>query len=159
MESEYSYAFLGEHDAVNAYQIMRDAQPHAWSFATFTSCLSHPYQAVGMHVRGVLSGFYIVHQVVTPQHNEWSLMEIAIAPAMQGQGLGKRLLDECVERAQQSSIDEIWLEVRVSNTVAIHVYQQAGFTHVDTRKHYYPAEHGREDGWVMCRYQGTRRSI
>jgi ribosomal-protein-alanine N-acetyltransferase len=44
----------------------------------------------------------------------------------------------------------VWLEVRVGNTRAIHVYQSQGFRRVGHRKAYYPADRGgREDAIVM----------
>ena len=44
----------------------------------------------------------------------------------------------------------LWLEVRVSNTRALAVYEAHGYRRVGLRKNYYPAGHGqREDAVVM----------
>ena len=143
---------MSEQDAIGAYHIMRDAQPHAWSLATFHSCLSPPYQAIGLFEDDLLQGFYIIHEVTAAEHREWSLMEIVINPCKQGQGLGHFLLNDLLCRAQVSKVNEIWLEVRVSNHNAIHLYRKVGFEQIDVRKHYYPGDDGREDGLVMCHY-------
>ena len=137
---------------MRAYNIMRDAQLHPWSFDTFLSCLSAPYQAIGVFEYNLLQGFYIVHEVAVGEHKEWSLMEIVVNPFNQGQGLGHCLLNDLLRRAQAHAVNEIWLEVRASNHNAIHLYQKMGFVHIDVRKGYYPIDEGREDGFVMCHY-------
>ena len=144
--------YLGEQDAIRAYQIMRDAQPHAWSFDTFQSCLSHPYQAIGLFDHSELQGFYIIYEVTTAEHKEWSLMEIVVNPLQQGQGLGTLLLNDLLSRARRVDVNEIWLEVRASNHNAIHLYRKTGFVQIDVRKNYYPTDDSREDGLVMCHY-------
>jgi len=41
------------------------------------------------------------------------------------------------------------LEVRVSNTAAIGLYRQLGFTDIGLRRDYYSAKDGREDAMLM----------
>jgi ribosomal protein S18 acetylase RimI-like enzyme len=45
----------------------------------------------------------------------------------------------------------LWLEVRPSNERARALYRREGFSDIGVRRHYYPAESGREDAWVMRR--------
>jgi ribosomal-protein-alanine N-acetyltransferase len=43
----------------------------------------------------------------------------------------------------------IYLEVRVSNQAAIHLYDKHGFNEMSIRKDYYRAKEGREDAVLM----------
>ena len=47
--------------------------------------------------------------------------------------------------AEDNNVDNITLEVRVSNMIAINLYKKYGFREVATRKYYY----GDEDGILM----------
>ena len=76
-------------------------------------------------------------------------MNICIAPAWQGQGLGRRLLEHWLEECRQRRLAMAWLEVRVSNQAALRLYRTSGFAKTGRRKDYYRAGEGREDAIVM----------
>ncbi len=52
---------------------------------------------------------------------------MGLLPAHRGQGLGKRLLRETVDRAFATGLRRIELDVFASNQTALRLYQQAGF--------------------------------
>lgn len=148
--------YLGTQDRALAYSIMVNAQPHPWSEATFTSCLAYPYAALGIYHGALLQGFYITLETDIANHKELTLMEIVVASQSQGQGFGDYLLAHLIQQAKETKVAEIWLEVRASNTPAIHLYKKHGFAPIQVRKGYYPsaqsdtASQDREDGLVMC---------
>lgn len=82
--------------------------------------------------------------VLALQHvaDEWELLQIAVARDVQGQGLGKKLL-EYLNLCKGS----IFLEVRVSNHRAKSLYEQCGFVEIGRRKQYY--HQPSEDAIVM----------
>jgi ribosomal-protein-alanine N-acetyltransferase len=154
-DSDNACHFLGLQDRANAYEIMLSAQAKAWSYDTFCSCLVAPYQCIGIYHDKQLLGFYIIQAILTPAHREWTLMEIVVARAAQNQGVGRQLLQHLCKSATRQNIDEIWLEVRASNSNAIHLYRDIGFVDIETRRAYYPGvldESIREDALVMCYY-------
>ena len=53
----------------------------------------------------------------------------------------------------------IFLEVRVSNLVAINLYNSLGFFEVGCRPNYYPATNGREDALVFSLPLETNRQL
>ena len=61
------------------------------------------------------------------------------------QGIGNKLMTYLMELAKKLKVENITLEVRVSNTIAINLYTKYGFREVATRKYYY----GDEDGILM----------
>ncbi|OIQ69372.1 mycothiol acetyltransferase [mine drainage metagenome] len=52
---------------------------------------------------------------------------MGIVTGYRGQGIGKRLLVACVEKAQQNGLTRIELQVRVDNENAIELYKKVGF--------------------------------
>lgn len=80
---------------------------------------------------------------------EATLLNIAVDPALQGKGYGKVLLEGFIEQLSALKAEEIWLEVRASNTRAYQLYQALGFNEVNRREGYYPTENGREDALIM----------
>ena len=55
------------------------------------------------------------------------LYTIAVDPALQGRGLGKRLLEVCLKEARRRGCDRFSLEVRADNKRAIALYKMAGY--------------------------------
>ncbi len=62
-------------------------------------------------------------------------------------GIGTKLLDYLINIALDKKVDNITLEVRVSNIIARNLYKKFGFKEVAIRKYYY----GDEDGILMKR--------
>jgi len=75
------------------------------------------------------------------------VMTMAVAPAAQGHGLGRRLLDELVARARGDHAAYLMLEVRADNTPARKLYDSKGFEVVHIRRRYY--QPGDVDAQVM----------
>lgn len=69
--------------------------------------------------------------------NEGHITNVAVDPAYQGQGLGRRLMNELTSRVKALGVDSMTLEVRPSNTVAINLYTSLGFRSVGQRPKYY----------------------
>ena len=75
--------------------------------------------------------------VVANGLEEAELESIAVDPAMQRHGLGRRLLQAAMQSSKHSGARRILLEVRESNHPAQHLYAQAGFQPVGRRPGYY----------------------
>ena len=80
------------------------------------------------------------------------LMTIATVPEAQGRGLGRRLLDELVRRAERSGADALLLEVRADNEAAKRLYGTSGFEVISVRRRYY--QPGDIDALVMRKHIG-----
>jgi ribosomal-protein-alanine N-acetyltransferase len=77
------------------------------------------------------------------------VMTIATAPAAQGRGIGRLLLDELITRATRHGAQAVLLEVRADNTRARDLYERNGFEILSTRRRYY--QPGDVDALVMRR--------
>ena len=81
--------------------------------------------------------------------DEGQILNLAVHPDHRRAGLGRKILDRLLAETTARRLDLVSLEVRVSNTAAISLYQSAGFTVEGRRPHFYkqPAE----DAFVMLR--------
>ena len=131
-------------DAVMA--IEKTAYAHPWSRGNFLDTLSAGHQALLLEAGGTLIGYYVAMKGVDEVH----LLNVTVAPALQGQGWGRCLLDWLHLWARGEGAQCVWLEVRESNEVAQRVYAHCGYRRVGLRRDYYPAGRGqREHAIVM----------
>ena len=74
------------------------------------------------------------------------LANIAVAPIHRGKGAGKALMESMHEKAKALGAERMLLEVRVSNTNAIGLYEKYGYQRYGIRENYYPDG---EDAYLM----------
>ena len=79
--------------------------------------------------------------------DEVHISTIGVHPDWRGLRLGELLLFAMLRQAVRMGARVTTLELRVSNQVALNLYQKYGFEVIDCRKGYY--RDNREDAWVM----------
>ena len=82
--------------------------------------------------------------------DEGELANLAVAETHRGRGIGSRLLDQVLTYAEAESVENLFLEVRASNTRAQQLYLARGFRQVAVRLGYY--RDPREDALVLVRH-------
>lgn len=126
--------------------IEQAAYAHPWTRGNFSDSLRSGYQAQLLVAGDTVLGYFVAMKGVDEVH----LLNITVAPAWQGQGWGRVMLDALAVWSRGQGAQWLWLEVRVSNTRALRIYEQHGYRRVGDRRGYYPAGHGqREDAVVM----------
>jgi len=127
-------------------QVELQAYAHPWSETNFKDALQSGYQAQMVIADGTLLGYFVAMKGVDEVH----LLNITVAPAYQGQGWARLMLEALAIWARGQGAAWLWLEVRVGDLRAMRVYESHGFRQIGQRKAYYPAGHGqREDAVVM----------
>ena len=135
-------------DLPQVIAIERRAFPAPWSLAMFVLELSKPSE-IALAAR---RGGRVVGYVICARYDEaLHIMNIAVDPAHRRSGVASALLEEVIARGGADG--SYTLEVRVSNTGAISLYERYGFRGVGTRPRYY-ADNG-EDAIIMWRAIGT----
>jgi len=92
--------------------------------------------------RGVLA--YCSFQTVV---DEMHIHNLAVDPARQGRGLGRRLLEFALGLGARRGAERALLEVRQSNWAAQRLYRSLGFRGVAVRRGYYT--HPSEDALIL----------
>ena len=79
----------------------------------------------------------------------WHVMNVAVAPSHRRRGIARTLLDNLFAQTAGDGRRGYTLEVRVSNTGAIKLYEALGFRARGVRRGYYTDN--REDALIMWR--------
>jgi ribosomal-protein-alanine N-acetyltransferase len=125
-------------------RIERVSYPTPWSRSMFAGELSKPSSlCLGAFDDEVgLVGYVIASRYV----DAWHVMNIAVDPESRRRGVGTALLRRLFELTEEGRRGYT-LEVRVSNTAAIRLYEQLGFRARGVRRGYYTDN--REDALIM----------
>jgi ribosomal-protein-alanine N-acetyltransferase len=134
-------------EVTEVMRVERAAYTHPWTEGIFLDCLRVGYCCWVGELDGELAG----HGVLSVAVGEAHLLNLCVHPDLQGHGVGRRLLTRLVRLAAEHQADTVFLEVRVSNKVAIALYESEGFNEVGVRRGYYPCTTGREDAVVFAK--------
>ena len=127
-------------------RVEQSAYSHPWTRGNFVDSLKAGYSVMTLMGGDTLLGYFVAMEGVEEVH----LLNITVAPKFQGQGWAVLMLDALSMWSRGRGAHWLWLEVRVSNTRAMQVYERYGYARVGERKNYYPADQGhREDAVVM----------
>lgn len=144
---DYAPMVLQDIDDVVALEVQ--VFPHPWSRTNFTDSLASGYDAwVLRDAQGGLVAYYLLMAAVDEAH----LLDVAVAPTLQGRGLGRHVLDKVAARARGLGMESVLLEVRPSNVRALEVYRRYGYVEIGRRRAYYPAHAGQREDAIVMRY-------
>ena len=138
---------MREDDLASVAAIVATLQAFPWSQGNFADSLNSGYSVWVLRIDGVVQGFSVLMLVLDEAH----LLNIGLAEAWHGQGLGARLLRQVVSSAQSHGATKLFLEVRPSNEKAVALYRHFAFDEIARRKGYYPAQGGREDALIFVK--------
>jgi [ribosomal protein S18]-alanine N-acetyltransferase len=125
-------------------KIESEVSPFPWSARQFGESIDSHEGYVLLKGKRII-GFLFFQQVL----DQAELLNIAVRPSFQGEGLGYSLLRFCLDNLRNTAL-RLHLEVRASNFTAIGLYLSAGFTQTGERRAYYRSEAGREDALLMA---------
>lgn len=115
-----------------------------WSRESFEEELSNPLASYQLLTDGnEIFGYCGIWIVVDEGH----ITNLGIDPKFQGKGYGKVMMQLVIEWARVHNICRLTLEVRVSNEIAIRLYEELGFKSAGIRPAYY--EDNGEDACIM----------
>tara|TARA_Y100000816_G_scaffold133878_1_gene94587 strand:+ start:609 stop:1049 length:441 start_codon:yes stop_codon:yes gene_type:complete len=115
-----------------------------WTKAQFISSMEVGHYSTVLEHGDVLIGFAIFSPVIPESH----LLNIAIDPAYHRKGLGNKLLKQIILQNKAIGVKVITLEVRISNLIAINLYEKNGFHKDAIRQNYYSGPE-KEDALLM----------
>jgi ribosomal-protein-alanine N-acetyltransferase len=136
---------LDDLDAIEA--IEQVSYPAPWSRAMFLGELS---KATARSLGAVDAGGELIGYLVLSRYvDAWHVMNVAVAPAHRRRGVASALLERVFAETAEDARRGYTLEVRVSNTAAIALYERFGFHSSGVRRGYYTDN--REDALIMWR--------
>ncbi|MCK5717756.1 MAG: ribosomal protein S18-alanine N-acetyltransferase [Thiomargarita sp.] len=139
---------MQECDLSQVIEIEQAAYVFPWTLQNIKDCLNHDiYTVLVLEIEKKVMGYGILSIAA----DEAELLNLCIHPKWQACGYGHRLLTHLLQYAQNKNVHRIFLEVRISNTAAITLYDKTGFKEVGKRKAYYQnGTHFREDALILA---------
>ena len=138
---------MAEHHVAAVAEIDKLSNGAPWSPASFSREILNPQAHYVVSTdAGQVTGFAGFWTLVDEAH----VTTIAVRPEARGKGVGRALMEHLLSSAAALGMSCATLEVRVSNTKAIQLYESLGFLNSGVRKNYYPDN--REDAVIMWRY-------
>lgn len=136
---------MNAEDLAAVHAIEQVSHPLPWPLRGLQESLDQHHGFVLLEADEVL-GFAFVQRILDEAH----LLDIAIAPTARGNGHGRELLRRLMDEVMATGVNIWFLEVRVSNTTAITLYQSMGYNELSLRRGYYEGPDGREDALLMA---------
>ncbi|MGV6827659.1 MAG: ribosomal protein S18-alanine N-acetyltransferase [bacterium] len=118
-----------------------------WTREIFSDCLKVGYQCHVLARDHKILGYGVMSLGAGEAH----VLNLCVAPDRQGMGIGRQMLRYLIDIAGQRSTETVFLEVRISNTIATRLYLSEGFNEIGRRIGYYPASGRREDALVFAK--------
>ena len=137
---------MREEDLAAIQPIEERAYEFPWTVGIFRDCLRADYPAWVLYDADRIVGYFLMSIAAGEAH----VLNVCVAPELQGRGHGRRLLHALLNLARGRGVARVFLEVRPSNAHAIALYHAEGFNEIGRRPRYYPARDGREDALVMA---------
>ena len=103
---------------------------------------SNPFGRRIEYFEGNKSLAYLEYSLI---YDRMEIDNIMVLDEHRGNGIGTKLMAHLISLAIEYRVDNITLEVRISNEIAKNLYKKFGFHEVAIRKYYY----GDEDGILM----------
>ena len=146
-EADVLIRTMKHEDLAHVSDIERRSYDFPWSHGVFRDCLLAGYQCFVLAHNDEVAGYGILSIAAGEAH----ILNLCVDPTYRSHGYGERLLDDILFRARTSSVREIFLEVRPTNSYALSLYKKKGFHQVTNRPAYYQAREGREDACVLAK--------
>jgi ribosomal-protein-alanine N-acetyltransferase len=137
-------------------QIERASYPTPWSRSMFAGELAKP-SSICLGAFEAESNRLIGYLIISRYVDAWHVMNLAVEPVYRRRGIATMLLERLFELTAGDGRRGYTLEVRVSNKVAIQLYERAGFRARGMRRGYYTDN--REDALIMWKDPLPARAV
>ena len=136
-----------EYDLPAILDVEQRSYEFPWSEEIFRDCLRFGYSSWVIEIDQQQIGYGVMSLAVQECH----ILNVCVDPDYQGQGIGRRLLEQLLTIARSRKADTAFLEVRPTNVQALSLYLSEGFNEIGTRSSYYPTLFGREDAVILAK--------
>ena len=141
---EFRRLELRDLNAIEA--IERASYRTPWSRSMFAGELAKP-SSISLGAFDAETGELVGYLIISRYVDAWHVMNVAVAPDQRRRKIASMLLERLFEVTAGDGRRGYTLEVRVSNDVAIRLYERAGFKPRGIRRGYYTDN--REDALIM----------
>ena len=112
-----------------------------WSKVIFEDCIQSAYKCFVLKINHDVIGY----AVLSLSKFDAQILNLCVDKEFRCLGYAEKLLNFLISEVRELKINEMFLEVRPSNSEAVSLYLKKGFEKIGSRKNYYRSEDGRED--------------
>lgn len=142
-----TFEMLDEKNINEVWELEKLCFDDPWAFSMFESELENRI-SVYIVARDGECGKVVGYGGLWMMYDTSDITNIAVAPDFRQEGIGGKILSLLTDISREREMKSINLEVRVSNTPAVKLYQKHGFKEVGIRKKYYKDN---EDALLMTK--------
>lgn len=145
-ELEIEIAQMDENRVDDVVRIENTSFKTPWPRQIFLSEINkaRAYCRIAIDKNGRTAGYCISNII----YDELHILKVAVDKQYRRKGIGRLLIEDTIVFHRPGGAKSVMLEVRVSNTSAISLYNKMGFNPVRVRKNYYQTTN--EDALVMA---------
>ncbi len=141
---------MKDSDIENVYSIEINVHIAPWSKDILRDCVLVGYDCRVLEINNgdspILAG-YIISRI---SNNSCHILNLCIAKPLQSKGLGRKLLQTVLySLSKYTQTESVILEVRPSNSAALHLYETMGFEKIEIKKDYYKDKNSVEDAILL----------
>ena len=134
---------MEEDDVPKAAELEQEIFSMPWSKQGFLEALRQDTLFVTAWKGNQLAGYCGMYCSM----EEGEITNVAVSKSLRRQGIGRKMLKYLLKQADRKGIARVVLEVRISNTSAIALYESLGFQNVGVRRGFY--QRPKEDAGIM----------
>ena len=118
-------------------EIEKELYDSPWSYESFLHELNNDVTKFFIYEEDIIKGYLIYWEIYNDSKmlNELEVVNIAVKKDCQSKGIGRRLLNYMIENSLKPFV--CFLDVRIDNLPAIHLYKSLGFEVIGKRKNFY----------------------
>ncbi len=134
-------------DVLSVCEIERECFTRPWTGQNFLDSLNNGCSVFFVSLDGdKITGFIGADNIV----GEVYISNVAVREQYRRQGIASALIGAMNAYCIDNNAEFITLEVRVSNTPAVDLYEKSGFENLGRRRNFYSAPN--EDAFIMTKY-------
>lgn len=134
-------------DAEAIFEVEQACFSMPWSLTAIEAELDEDMQEQRLYLVAEEEGQIVAYAGAWLVLDEGQITNIAVIPEARRQGIGAMITRKLMRLLFEASMNEIFLEVRLSNLGALAMYRRLGFTVKGIRKNYYTEPV--EDAYIM----------
>ncbi len=134
---------MTESDLDKVAEMEKEIFSSPWSKNGFAESLKQPYSYFFVAEETEILGYCGVHNL----GGDGEITNVAVNEKHRGKNIASKMLIFAMEETKKEGIEAFTLEVRVSNTPAIKLYEKLGFENRGIRRNFY--ENPKEDAIIM----------
>ncbi|MGC8925515.1 MAG: ribosomal protein S18-alanine N-acetyltransferase [Calditerrivibrio sp.] len=126
-----------EEDLMEILEIEKEVYDNPWRHENFLHELNNDVTKFFIYEEDIIKGYLIYWEIYNDSKmlNELEVVNIAVKKDCQSKGIGRRLLNYMIENSLKPFV--CFLDVRIDNLPAIHLYKSLGFEVIGKRKNFY----------------------